>query len=194
MRCMMCQITWKKKKKDLGQFSSYPDHMTMFCEHLAVPCGTRSSQMLLPAFLQKPGLPSTVWAANQHEVTSPASASWIDWEGGGKTFKPILPNHLRLPVRFCDSQICSLVINKHFFSWWCHRDWAGGTCRFFFFILGIPAQLKDTRSCLLILFAKPQPQPILTTPKRFWQLWHRTYGSCGKMCWQVPRRPHPAIT
>lgn len=65
---------------------------------------------------------------------------------------------------------------------------------FFFFILGISVQLKDTHSCLLILFAKPQPQTIFTTPKRFWQLWHRTYRSCGKMCWQVPYRPHPAIT
>lgn len=65
---------------------------------------------------------------------------------------------------------------------------------FFFCILGISVQLKDTHSCLLIPFAKPQPQTILTTPKRFWQLWHRTYGSCGKMCWQVPYRPHPAIT
>lgn len=192
----MCQITWKKKKKIRA--GSAPTLTIWQCSVniWQFLTGTRSSQMLLPAFLQKPALPSTVWAANQHEATSPASAAWIDWGGGGggKIFKPILPNHLRLPVRFCDSQICSLVINKHFFSWWCHRDWAGGTCWIFFFILGIPAQLKDTHSCLLILFAKPQPQPILTTPERFWQLWHRTYGSCGKMCWQVPYGPHPAIT
>lgn len=65
---------------------------------------------------------------------------------------------------------------------------------FFSFPLGISVQLKDTHSCLLILLAKPQPQTILRAPKRFWQLWHRTYGSCGKMCWQAPCRPHPAIT
>lgn len=65
---------------------------------------------------------------------------------------------------------------------------------FFSFILGVSVQFKDTLSCLLRLIAKPQPQGILAAPERFWQLWHRTYGSCGKMCWQAPCRPHPAIT
>lgn len=152
--------------------------------------GTRRFQ--ISASFQKWGLPSTVWAASQHGVTLPATAAWIH-SGGKKTFKLILTHHWKLPVKVLwFTNLLSCYKQTFLFMIVSQGVWEPPCI--FSPTLGISVQLKDTHSCLLILLAKPQPQTILTTPKRFWQLWHRTYGSCGKMCWQVPCRPHPAIT
>lgn len=74
----------KKKPTQTGAVQLLPGP----CENLLWTSGSSLQEPGAPKRRSQPpfqnqGLPSTVWAANQREVASPATAAWIDWGGGG---------------------------------------------------------------------------------------------------------------